>query len=278
MRGNLVELFSTRSTARSIPAYAGEPPFVLACVVDVEVYPRVCGGTRPFRQVAAAAEGLSPRMRGNRGKARLPPAAPGSIPAYAGEPAPRCTPRTGTTVYPRVCGGTRPVYIAGHKQQGLSPRMRGNPGTDSTLPNTAGSIPAYAGEPPVRRDFAVQREVYPRVCGGTAGGWEVRWDGGGLSPRMRGNRRRKIAQYIYERSIPAYAGEPGGPSGAGHAAGVYPRVCGGTGHSSSLPLAIRGLSPRMRGNPSIPNPKDQFFGSIPAYAGEPGQCAGWWSR
>ena len=50
---------------------------------------------------------------------------------------------------------------------------------------------------------------------------------------------------------------------------VYPRVCGGTGHSTDSNKPTRGLSPRVRGNPR------PWYGiggrkwSIPACAGEP---------
>ena len=50
---------------------------------------------------------------------------------------------------------------------------------------------------------------------------------------------------------------------------VYPRVCGGTPSSPSTTPAGRGLSPRVRGNPSFDPPVAHFDGSIPACAGEP---------
>ena len=34
--------------------------------------------------------------------------------------------------------------------------------------------------------------------------------------------------------------------------GVYPRVCGGTGVAGDFLVALRGLSPRVRGNPPRP--------------------------
>ena len=50
---------------------------------------------------------------------------------------------------------------------------------------------------------------------------------------------------------------------------VYPRVCGGTECAGHGERCIRGLSPRVRGNPhGLPAP-GAFVGSIPACAGEP---------
>ena len=71
------------------------------------------------------------------------------------------------------------------------------------------------------------------------------------------------------RSIPACAGEPGGLADPLAQVRVYPRVCGGTSSQNRAGLRHRGLSPRVRGNPT-----DYLAGyaagrSIPACAGEP---------
>ena len=72
----------------------------------VEVYPRVCGGTRPADNVANWADGLSPRVRGNQDVELMDWDGWGSIPACAGEPEPGTGLAAARTVYPRVCGGT----------------------------------------------------------------------------------------------------------------------------------------------------------------------------
>ena len=70
-----------------------------------------------------------------------------SIPACAGEPlTPLTAPRI-TWVYPRVCGGTDAVARFRRATQGLSPRVRGNPGAAIQVVDGGGSIPACAGEP-----------------------------------------------------------------------------------------------------------------------------------
>ena len=70
-------------------------------------------------------------------------------------------------------------------------------------------------------------------------------------------------------SIPARAGEPPSPTGVNSPSRVYPRACGGT-QSGPVPvLTIRGLSPRVRGNPEPRIWKASTTGSIPARAGEP---------
>ena len=147
MRGNLHLLVQHSTTFASIPAYAGEPNCRTAERVCTMVYPRVCGGTLYDIAFLPFAGGLSPRMRGNRVRTLRNRGAPGSIPAYAGEPCqPAIAPPPGK-VYPRVCGGTPAVYSVVKNSVGLSPRMRGNLHPKYIDPYDARSIPAYAGEP-----------------------------------------------------------------------------------------------------------------------------------
>ena len=71
-------------------------------------------------------------------------------------------------------------------------------------------------------------------------------------------------------SIPACAGEPCAFDTAASAIRVYPRVCGGTFVLSLDSPPARGLSPRVRGNPSDGLALYLRRRSIPACAGEPG--------
>ena len=194
-------------------------------------------------------------MRGNPGLVRAAALSTGSIPAYAGEPSPRAGGRNLPRVYPRVCGGTPSERAPGLVCGGLSPRMRGNP--TPPLPPGPGnrSIPAYAGEPPDIAAMPAHPGVYPRVCGGTPESWLPGRKTRGLSPRMRGNRRRPGGDIRGGGSIPAYAGEPPDIAAMPAHPGVYPRVCGGTGGKPLRAGFEKGLSPRMRGNPMpIPPP------------------------
>ena len=91
---------------------------------------------------------------------------------------------------------------------GLSPRVRGNHVIPHHFPADDGSIPARAGEPSRTRLDAWLTRVYPRACGGTTSTSACMSPAGGLSPRVRGNRRRRLQHAVRERSIPARAGEP----------------------------------------------------------------------
>ena len=91
----------------------------------------------------------------------------------------------------------------------------------------------------------------------------------GLSPRVRGNRIIFEASDGETRSIPARAGEPGTARRPTPQPPVYPRACGGTHRFRGTERALRGLSPRVRGNPGYRIRFDNPLGSIPARAGEP---------
>ena len=176
---------------------------------------------------------------------------PRSIPACAGEPSRPASPGCAPSVYPRVCGGTTRIYPCTHAVPGLSPRVRGNPGRRvlSVLP--ARSIPACAGEPPLRDRCSTPSKVYPRVCGGTSAEERARLLAVGLSPRVRGNPTGGTTVVVGGGSIPACAGEPGA--------------------SLSADSSCKGLSPRVRGNLPTGNLQWLLSGSIPACAGEPSQ-------
>ena len=91
--------------------------------------------------------GLSPRVRGNPLVRNLYEVLSRSIPARAGEPKERLTPRHRLRVYPRACGGTQAISTDPDALEGLSPRVRGNRVSPHGLGEYRRSIPARAGEP-----------------------------------------------------------------------------------------------------------------------------------
>ena len=188
-----------------------------------------------------------------------------------------------------MCGGTSSPISPSAGPKGLSPRVRGNRIAQVCRAGGEGSIPACAGEPQDFREFPRGNAVYPRVCGGTRNPVQAGFGGGGLSPRVRGNRWERLPRRLICGSIPACAGEPLGKHTCLRHARVYPRVCGGTlladpgaDHTPGLSPRVRGnpapdsgvggcpgLSPRVRGNPPAPLPLPGYQRSIPACAGEP---------
>ena len=269
MRGNRDRNARPAAQAGSIPASAGEPWRRRTGSVMWRVYPRECGGTGVRPGAARWPEGLSPRVRGNLLRADVRGRRARSIPASAGEPSRSTTPVPPSKVYPRECGGTVLTHTSTRSLDGLSPRVRGN---RRHLPDAAcgeGSIPASAGEPSRSRTRQSLSRVYPRECGGTSQFAISSGVGGGLSPRVRGNRSRPAIVARRRGSIPASAGEPAPLSAAPEGGRVYPRECGGTPRRPCLAHTVRGLSPRVRGNPPLATRTADRCGSIPASAGEP---------
>ena len=146
-RGNRILSQGSDGLNRSIPAWAGEPFTLAVPAMPTGVYPRVGGGTAHLRQRRDAADGLSPRGRGN----------PKWWNVFVGL----------IRVYPRVGGGTEQNIHDVQNGRGLSPRGRGNHWPTAWTEWINRSIPAWAGEPASQVGDAVEDAVYPRVGGGT---------------------------------------------------------------------------------------------------------------
>ena len=188
VRGNPTWAGGANAWRRSIPAGAGEPYVGGRSQRMAQVYPRGCVGTRQSSRLSPSGIGLSPRVRGNPPLVGFSTRATRSIPAGAGEPTPERVRDCMAWVYPRGCGGTFTTLNGPSLTNGLSPRVRGNPGLASGSVHLMRSIPAGAGEPLSRGLVRAASRVYPRGCGGTVAvpiGW---WVWLGLSPRVRGNR------------------------------------------------------------------------------------------
>ena len=269
VRGNQRSTGGTYLSHGSIPACAGEPVSIVNTWGIHEVYPRVCGGTFLILEPLRVLAGLSPRVRGNHGVAVMGGIKGGSIPACAGEPRRILEHLEFRTVYPRVCGGTGTRTGYGAFVEGLSPRVRGNRSSDTSMTRSRGSIPACAGEPLLLAVRKSATEVYPRVCGGTFPCQSARGSVPGLSPRVRGNPFDPQVLENLPGSIPACAGEPRFRPPLIARLRVYPRVCGGTGTAETSAKTMCGLSPRVRGNLVQLGQGVLLARSIPACAGEP---------
>ena len=194
----------------------------------LSVYPRACGATGFGGRRPRSRHGLSPRMRGNRPDHRHLRSIARSIPAHAGQPCKLPAISFLLMVYPRACGATADRRAAVNARVGLSPRMRGNLRQSRRRRAALRSIPAHAGQPARYRRERHRRAVYPRACGATAKYIRQADLNPGLSPRMRGNPRRKRHTERLTRSIPAHAGQPRVQPRTTLAQGVYPRACGAT--------------------------------------------------
>ena len=194
-----------------------------------------------------------------------------------------------------MCGGNDIEGSPRTPEDGLSPRVRGKLLVRQAQPDLMRSIPACAGETRYASIAGAHEGVYPRVCGGNSEGFFAQFRRGGLSPRVRGKRANVNNLLGIVGSIPACAGETVAAAPASPPAAVYPRVCGGNTNPPTPPPEIAvyprvcggnsvltsaacsatGLSPRVRGKREVGGGEIPRCGSIPACAGETGECPGW---
>ena len=192
----------------SIPAWAGEPGDERRDRARDRVHPRVGGGA--FAQVSGLVnmKGPSPRGRGSLERDAVERRRLGSIPAWAGEPAIAIPGFGPAKVHPRVGGGASGLRAGRRSGAGPSPRGRGSRMVEHLEFHEPGSIPAWAGEPPVSRGHDGLLRVHPRVGGGASDAELTRAITEGPSPRGRGSRGRARRAPPRCGSIPAWAGEP----------------------------------------------------------------------
>ena len=213
--------------------------------------------------------GLSPRVRGHPRRGCHLGARCGTIPAGAGTPNRFSGHGPANRDYPRGCGDTMMGAATAIGTGGLSPRVRGHLAPAPAGRSSAGTIPAGAGTPTVRYYLEPQQRDYPRGCGDTL--WERRGKPGGrgLSPRVRGHRRAKLAYRRNRGTIPAGAGTPLACLSSYHPSRDYPRGCGDTKFRLPSIDGTTGLSPRVRGHPRTSQAGPARRGTIPAGAGTP---------
>ncbi len=145
-RGRRHRLPPWRGHPGSIPAWAGETRRAHPRPTRSSVDPRVGGGDSARAARRACRWGRSPRGRGRQGGVQGDRERPGSIPAWAGETAPRPVLGRPGAVDPRVGGGDPARRLQQGKSGGRSPRGRGRPITAPAARPRFRSIPAWAGE------------------------------------------------------------------------------------------------------------------------------------
>jgi len=169
-----------------------------------------------------------------------------------------------------VGGGTIVLILDAEPRQGPSPRGRGNLAKD-TMPSTPPrTIPAWAGEPSDAIPGNAFGKDHPRVGGGTPTCGSIRTADGGPSPRGRGNLITLGLGSIFNRTIPAWAGEPWPSLPFPTPPTDHPRVGGGTLREARRSAGRPGPSPRGRGNRNGAATAGDRVRTIPAWAGEPG--------
>ena len=251
------------------PRGCGRPFPILVQLAEHGAFPRGCGATAIDSDLLWWVPGLSPRVRGDRANSRIVVLLPGPIPAGAGRPAGPGSGTPGWRAYPRGCGATESSPLVSPRVVGLSPRVRGDHGRPHGRVFVVRPIPAGAGRPGLSGQLAVAEGAYPRGCGATRGPIRAPRHLGGLSPRVRGDRRAAQVHRPLLGPIPAGAGRPrhGHARPAGRRA--YPRGCGATSPAPTLKPSTTGLSPRVRGDRGSFGDGRLGLRPIPAGAGRP---------
>ena len=247
-RGNRVMSHANRLLAGPIPASAGQPCCSATRWPWSRAYPRERGATTVTSRDVQSDNGLSPRARGNRGRACRLGGGRGPIPASAGQPRRAVRLRSDWRAYPRERGATRGQQRGVRRLSGLSPRARGNHHRSRQAEELPGPIPASAGQPLMRARSAAWVRAYPRERGATSNSKTVDPRITGLSPRARGNRAQRGRQGAAAGPIPASAGQPCPTAGPRCRRGAYPRERGATRFRRTDCSSYWGLSPRARGN------------------------------
>ncbi len=173
-----------------------------------DMIPAEGGGTPSRVLILVKVAGRSPRVRGSCGELDRAADDQGSIPASAGEPGRDCPVPDRGGVDPRECGGAGVEAVKKAQDEGRSPRVRGSRAWRRLSDDTAGSIPASAGEPAHRASRLTRQKVDPRECGGASTGAGAISGTPGRSPRVRGSRPKANPRRKPRGSIPASAGEP----------------------------------------------------------------------
>ena len=276
---------------RSIPASAGPAYGRFSCPSVPSVYPRVCGACCCSGGPQPHANGLSPRLRGLSSPTTLTTRSRVYPPRLRGL---RAAGVELVRSIPRVCGACALYRPLRTLKIGLSPRLRGlAPGPFRrwaclrVYPRVCGachvrdkwcrevdrSIPASSGPAWHRSPSFASGSVYPRVCGACVGERVLHLRVQGLSPRLRGLLLEVREMSDGVRSIPASAGPAATLATSHRVQRVYPRICGACYGPAGPGLAVRGLSPRLRGLPRRRSCWGGASRSIPASAG-PAQGAG----
>ena len=229
----------------------------------------MCGAAWSRNVICPIVLGLSPRVRGSQCQRSYCRPNPRSIPTCAGQPTSPAGRQRLIRVYPHVCGAAVFSYPNTDIVCGLSPRVRGSLDQATWTDKGWGSIPTCAGQPATYFTEMRVTAVYPHVCGAANGATYTVDITNGLFPRVRGSLSRRRSPTVLWRSIPTCAGQPRWYGLMRSTGTVYPHVCGAAPCVPETLSTITGLSPRVRGSPSLTANQGTVDRSIPTCAGQP---------
>ncbi len=268
MRGKPVFCPVFFTTARIIPAHAGQTSAVRHAPSTTTDHPRACGANGDWETFCRTVTGSSPRMRGKLrlcgGDCRVRRI----IPAHAGQTTALPSASRSPSDHPRACGANGPAPRSPTRTTGSSPRMRGKLGLLLLGFGILRIIPAHAGQttsPPGRSPASPD---HPRACGANEQGHLMLRLLHGSSPRMRGKHAGQDYSSASARIIPAHAGQTQRVAPARRMGPDHPRACGANPQPAVVAHLPSGSSPRMRGKLLLCDIRKPRARIIPAHAGQ----------
>ena len=169
--------------------------------------------------------------------------------------------------HPRACGEHTDFCAAPVWVLGSSPRLRGTPGEYDSAIDFDGIIPALAGNTSGCGMVIISSGDHPRACGEHYYSYRTSAIFPGSSPRLRGTLGFMRHQPLFQRIIPALAGNTYPPQYVLNCNWDHPRACGEHDGPPETVWVEPGSSPRLRGTRSASHKSTPFTGIIPALAG-----------
>ena len=191
----------------------------------------------------------------------------GIIPAYAGNTFLAYSSTFSFRDHPRICGEHSCDMSVLSTSAGSSPHMRGTRVRAHGYVDSAGIIPAYAGNTERHPYKMCVSGDHPRICGEHDLHQRRAAISAGSSPHMRGTHRCRGERRVKAGIIPAYAGNTTYLDTLTRVLKDHPRICGEHSIFALCDVPYQGSSPHMRGT-LLNNPTHRrVAGIIPAYAG-----------
>ena len=171
------------------------------------------------------------------------------------------------TVHPRMRGERTVVSRSTRAAVGSSPHARGTQRHRRLLGLWRRFIPACAGNAVWLNAAPTRPTVHPRMRGERRQSVGLRGADGGSSPHARGTPMRSMACAIYQRFIPACAGNAEERQSGRKGGPVHPRMRGERRAERGRTGSLGGSSPHARGTLSLYALRHSSIRFIPACAG-----------